>query len=83
MMEDDRARAEDITEQVGSSIEGANLSRIRAGLCVLRMGMAMLDGFVSVATVKTHLVHSYAKLGIRSRAELAAQVARRAGSGGS
>jgi DNA-binding CsgD family transcriptional regulator len=29
------------------------------------------------ATVKTHLDHAYAKLGIHSRAELAAEVARR------
>ena len=28
--------------------------------------------FVSLATVKTHLVHVYAKLGIETRAELAA-----------
>jgi predicted ATPase/class 3 adenylate cyclase/DNA-binding CsgD family transcriptional regulator len=35
--------------------------------------------FVSVATVKTHLVHTYDKLGTRSRSELAAQVARRTG----
>lgn len=33
--------------------------------------------FVSVATVKTHLVHTYDKLGIRSRSELAARFARR------
>jgi predicted ATPase/class 3 adenylate cyclase/DNA-binding CsgD family transcriptional regulator len=39
--------------------------------------------FVSVATVKTHLVHTYDKLGTRSRSDLAAQAARRAGSGGS
>ncbi len=34
--------------------------------------------FVSVATVKTHLVHVFAKLGVKSRAQLAAMVARRA-----
>ncbi|HTR50524.1 MAG TPA: LuxR C-terminal-related transcriptional regulator [Kofleriaceae bacterium] len=34
--------------------------------------------FVSVATVKTHLVHVYAKLDVRTRTELAARAARRA-----
>lgn len=34
--------------------------------------------FVGIATVKTHLVHIYGKLAIRTRAELAATVARRA-----
>jgi ATP/maltotriose-dependent transcriptional regulator MalT len=34
--------------------------------------------FVSVATVKTHLVHVYGKLDLRTRAELAAEAARRA-----
>lgn len=33
--------------------------------------------FVGLATVKTHLVHVYGKLGLRSRAELAAYAARR------
>jgi predicted ATPase/class 3 adenylate cyclase/DNA-binding CsgD family transcriptional regulator len=33
--------------------------------------------FVGVATVKTHLVHVYEKLGLRSRTELAAAAARR------
>jgi len=33
--------------------------------------------FVSRATVKTHLVHIFAKLGIRSRSELAAEATRR------
>ena len=33
--------------------------------------------FVSLATVKTHLVHVYAKLEVRTRAELAAAAARR------
>ncbi|HEX6237813.1 MAG TPA: helix-turn-helix transcriptional regulator [Acidimicrobiales bacterium] len=33
--------------------------------------------FVSVATVKTHLVHTYAKLEAHNRAELAARAARR------
>lgn len=33
--------------------------------------------FVSRATVKTHLVHIFAKLGIRSRSELAAEAVRR------
>jgi DNA-binding CsgD family transcriptional regulator len=33
--------------------------------------------FVSVATVKTHLQHVYAKVGVRSRAELAAAAVRR------
>ncbi len=33
--------------------------------------------FVSLATVKTHLVHVYAKLDVRTRAELAAAAARR------
>jgi predicted ATPase/class 3 adenylate cyclase/DNA-binding CsgD family transcriptional regulator len=37
--------------------------------------------FVSVATVKTHLVHVYAKLELRTRAELAAAVARRLSEG--
>lgn len=34
--------------------------------------------FVSVATVKTHLLHVYAKLDVRTRAELAAAATRRA-----
>ena len=34
--------------------------------------------FVSVATVKTHLVHVYTKLDVRTRAELAAEATRRA-----
>jgi predicted ATPase/DNA-binding CsgD family transcriptional regulator len=34
--------------------------------------------FVSLATVKTHLVHVYGKLDVRTRAELAAEAARRA-----
>jgi DNA-binding NarL/FixJ family response regulator len=38
--------------------------------------------FVSVATIKTHLVHTYNKLDVRSRAELAAQAARRLGPAG-
>jgi len=33
--------------------------------------------FVSVATVKTHLLHVYGKLGVRTRTELAARAARR------
>ncbi|HEY6297064.1 MAG TPA: LuxR C-terminal-related transcriptional regulator, partial [Streptosporangiaceae bacterium] len=33
--------------------------------------------FVSRATVKTHLVHIFAKLGVRSRSELAAEAIRR------
>jgi DNA-binding NarL/FixJ family response regulator len=33
--------------------------------------------FVGVATVKTHVVHIYEKLGIRTRAELAGAAARR------
>ena len=33
--------------------------------------------FVSLATVKTHLVHVYAKLDVRTRAELAAAATRR------
>jgi DNA-binding CsgD family transcriptional regulator len=33
--------------------------------------------FVSRATVKTHLVHIFSKLGVDSRSELAAEVARR------
>jgi DNA-binding CsgD family transcriptional regulator len=33
--------------------------------------------FVSRATVKTHLVHVFSKVGVRSRAELAAAAARR------
>ncbi len=33
--------------------------------------------FISRRTVQTHLVHVFAKLGIASRAQLAAQVARR------
>lgn len=33
--------------------------------------------FMSLATVKTHLTHVYAKLGISSRAELAAAAATR------
>ena len=33
--------------------------------------------FISRATVKTHLVHIFSKLGIDSRSELAAEVARR------
>jgi len=35
--------------------------------------------FISRRTVQTHLVHVFAKLGISSRAQLAAQVARRPG----
>ena len=34
--------------------------------------------FVSVATVKTHLVHVYTKLDVRTRAQLAAEATRRA-----
>ena len=33
--------------------------------------------FVSRATVRTHLSHVFAKLGVSSRAELAAEAARR------
>jgi DNA-binding CsgD family transcriptional regulator len=33
--------------------------------------------FVSPSTIKTHLLHVFAKLEVRSRAELAAKVARR------
>jgi len=35
--------------------------------------------FVSVSTVKTHLLHVFAKLEVRTRADLAAKVARRGG----
>ena len=33
--------------------------------------------FISRATVKTHLVHTFAKLGVRSRSELAAEAIKR------
>jgi DNA-binding CsgD family transcriptional regulator len=33
--------------------------------------------FISVATVKTHLLHVYAKLDVRTRAELASVATRR------
>jgi DNA-binding CsgD family transcriptional regulator len=39
--------------------------------------------FVSLATVKTHLVHVYGKLGLGTRAELAAAATRRRMEGGS
>ncbi len=32
--------------------------------------------FTAVHTVEVHLVHAYAKLGVRSRAQLASQLAR-------
>ncbi len=37
--------------------------------------------FISRGTVKVHLSHVYAKLGVRNRSELAAEVARREGAG--
>jgi predicted ATPase/DNA-binding CsgD family transcriptional regulator len=45
-----------------------------AGLLNLEIGKAM---FVSRGTVKTHLSHIYAKLGLRNRAELTAEATRR------
>jgi DNA-binding NarL/FixJ family response regulator len=38
--------------------------------------------FVSLATVKTHLVHVYGKLDLRTRAELAAEAVRRSSAKG-
>ncbi|HEX8067891.1 MAG TPA: LuxR C-terminal-related transcriptional regulator [Thermoleophilaceae bacterium] len=48
--------------------------RVAAGLTNAEVAAAL---FVSPATVKTHLRHAYAKLGIRNRTELAAEAARR------
>jgi DNA-binding CsgD family transcriptional regulator len=47
---------------------------VAAGLTNAEVAAAL---FVSPATVKTHLRHAYAKLGIRNRTELAAEAARR------
>jgi predicted ATPase/DNA-binding CsgD family transcriptional regulator len=47
---------------------------VAAGLTNGEIGRAM---FVAPGTVKTHLSHIYAKLGVRNRAELTAETARR------
>ncbi|HEX5121196.1 MAG TPA: LuxR C-terminal-related transcriptional regulator [Pseudonocardiaceae bacterium] len=47
---------------------------VAAGLTNPEIGERL---FVSRGTVKTHLLHVFAKLDIRSRAELAAMVTRR------
>jgi DNA-binding CsgD family transcriptional regulator len=51
------------------------VEQVSLGLTNARVAEKLL---MSRATVKTHLVHVYAKLGFSSRAELAAAVARRA-----
>jgi DNA-binding CsgD family transcriptional regulator len=53
----------------------ARIAELVAGGCT--NGEIAEKLFVAVATVKTHLVHVYEKLGLRSRAELAAYAARR------
>jgi DNA-binding CsgD family transcriptional regulator len=50
------------------------VEHVAAGLTNPEIASAM---FVSRATVKTHLVHVYAKLGLSNRAELAAAAAKR------
>jgi DNA-binding CsgD family transcriptional regulator len=47
---------------------------VAAGLTNAQIGARL---FISRATVKTHLVHVYAKLGIASRTELATRAAAR------
>jgi DNA-binding CsgD family transcriptional regulator len=51
------------------------VEQVAAGLTNPQIAEALL---MSRSTVKTHLVHVYAKLGIGNRAELAASAARRA-----
>ena len=48
--------------------------RAAAGLTNAEVGRAM---FISSGTVKTHLSHIYSKLGLRNRAQLTAEAARR------
>lgn len=54
--------------------EARVVAQVAAGMTNPQIAAAL---FMSRSTVKTHLVHVYAKLGIASRAELAAAAARR------
>lgn len=73
-----RARRADGHEAVGwASLTPAQLEVVRLAVAGMRNADIADSLYVSVNTVKTHLKHAYQRLGVHSRAELAAEAARR------